>query len=217
MRNGDEGTDSPEKTTLEDLAYGRIRAAILAGKLPPGTRLAEPTLAKKINISRTPVRGALRRLASEGLVTISANHGATVTVPSLRDIENAYRFEKPRCLAALRCGGEGVAGGHGTASRGRAGGATLSRPGRSGGVHPDQREDSSPCGLPLGQPSSGAGGRVRHEPHQRVPVPPGSVLRTGGFGSPPDLGTCHHHRCPGGRRQPLGGGGHAGAHPLLPG
>jgi DNA-binding GntR family transcriptional regulator len=101
MRNGDEGTDSPEKTTLEDLAYGRIRAAILARKLPPGTRLAEPTLAKKINISRTPVRGALRRLASEGLVTISANHGATVTVPSLRDIENAYQVrEALECLAA---------------------------------------------------------------------------------------------------------------------
>lgn len=101
MRSEEEETSPPEKATLEDAAYGRIRAAILARKLLPGTRLAEPVLAGKIGISRTPVRGALRRLASEGLVTISANHGATVTVPSVRDIEDAYQVrEALECLAA---------------------------------------------------------------------------------------------------------------------
>jgi len=87
---------------LEDLAYKRIRSAILARSLGPGARLAEPTLAKMIDMSRTPVRGALRRLAAEGLVTITPNQGAVVSTPSAKDIRDAYVTREPLEALAAR-------------------------------------------------------------------------------------------------------------------
>lgn len=51
------------------LAYSEIRRLILHGQLAPGTLLAEEDLARRIEVSRTPVREALRDLLREGLVT----------------------------------------------------------------------------------------------------------------------------------------------------
>jgi DNA-binding GntR family transcriptional regulator len=59
-------------------AYRRIRSAIQAGELKPGERLREMELAESIGLSRTPVREALARLESEGLVTHDANRGIMV-------------------------------------------------------------------------------------------------------------------------------------------
>jgi DNA-binding GntR family transcriptional regulator len=59
-------------------AYRRIRAAIQAGELKPGERLREMELAESIGLSRTPVREALARLESEGLVTHDASRGIMV-------------------------------------------------------------------------------------------------------------------------------------------
>ncbi len=59
-------------------AYRRIRAAIQAGELKPGERLREMELAKSIGLSRTPVREALARLESEGLVAHDASRGIMV-------------------------------------------------------------------------------------------------------------------------------------------
>ena len=56
--------DGPVSKT-SDIAYAEIRAAILAGKLPPGTHLRERELAESMGISRTPVRDAIRRLAAD--------------------------------------------------------------------------------------------------------------------------------------------------------
>lgn len=91
---------------LEDLAYKRIRSAILARSLGPGARLAEPALAKMIDMSRTPIRGALRRLAAEGLVKITPNQGAVVSTPSAKDIRDAYITREPlEALAASLAAG----------------------------------------------------------------------------------------------------------------
>jgi len=51
---------------------------ILNNVLQPGDRLDEQTLARRFSVSRTPVREALRQLASSGLLEIRRNHGATV-------------------------------------------------------------------------------------------------------------------------------------------
>lgn len=59
-------------------AYRRIRAAIQAGTLKPGERLREMDLAESIGLSRTPVREALARLESEGLVVHDASRGIMV-------------------------------------------------------------------------------------------------------------------------------------------
>jgi len=60
-------------------AYQQLRAAIQAGQLAPGTRLREVELAESLGLSRTPVREALSRLESEGLVVNEPNRGMMVT------------------------------------------------------------------------------------------------------------------------------------------
>lgn len=59
-------------------AYRRIRVAIQTGALKPGERLREMDLAESIGLSRTPVREALARLESEGLVIHDASRGIMV-------------------------------------------------------------------------------------------------------------------------------------------
>ena len=60
-------------TTANKLAFERIRNAIFAGKFPPGHQLKEQELAEQLQVSRTPIRQAIRSLADEGLVEIRAN------------------------------------------------------------------------------------------------------------------------------------------------
>ena len=64
--------------TAQQLAYEAVRRAILRGQLAPGTRLTQSDLAASLSLSTTPVREALRRLASEDLVRIDAHRGAIV-------------------------------------------------------------------------------------------------------------------------------------------
>ena len=52
----------------ETSPYLMIRNAIISQELPPRAQLVESGLAKKYNVSRTPIREALRRLETEGLV-----------------------------------------------------------------------------------------------------------------------------------------------------
>ena len=58
--------------------YQRLYTSIIDGEFKPGTRLRESDLAEKFGLSRTPVREALRRLESAGLVVHEANKGAIV-------------------------------------------------------------------------------------------------------------------------------------------
>ena len=63
-----------------------IEAEILAGKLLPGTRLEEYELATRFNVSRTPVREALRLLAASGLVDTKLRQPATVASLSVQKL-----------------------------------------------------------------------------------------------------------------------------------
>jgi DNA-binding GntR family transcriptional regulator len=73
-------------------ALVRLRAAILGGELHAGARLGEVELAEQLGVSRTPVREALRRLATEGLVELLPNRGAYVTEWSAADLEDIYEL-----------------------------------------------------------------------------------------------------------------------------
>jgi DNA-binding GntR family transcriptional regulator len=73
-----------------DPVYERIRRLIIEGHYAPGARLIESRLARELGVSRTPVRAALARVASEGLVQIAPNRGATVRIFSREDLLNAY-------------------------------------------------------------------------------------------------------------------------------
>jgi DNA-binding GntR family transcriptional regulator len=78
--------------TAHSYAYESLRARILSGDLPPGTALIQANLAKDLGVSMTPVREALRNLATEGLVTMSTHRGATVTQLDLEDAKEIYRI-----------------------------------------------------------------------------------------------------------------------------
>jgi DNA-binding GntR family transcriptional regulator len=56
--------------TLSDEAAERLRSAIRDGTLPPGTRLVERELARRLGVSRIPVREAIQQLVEEGLSLI---------------------------------------------------------------------------------------------------------------------------------------------------
>jgi DNA-binding GntR family transcriptional regulator len=71
-------------------AYRDIRAGILGGRHEPGSRLREEELARRIGVSRTPVREALRRLTADGLVEVSANRGAQVVSYSEDDLAEIF-------------------------------------------------------------------------------------------------------------------------------
>jgi DNA-binding GntR family transcriptional regulator len=67
-----------EHSSLHDQVINELRQAILSGKLKPGERLVEGRLADELGVSRNPVREAIRALASEGLIEVTARRGATV-------------------------------------------------------------------------------------------------------------------------------------------
>lgn len=79
-------------TSPGQTAYARIREAIVEGRYRPGQRLIEQRIAEEIELSRTPVREALRRLEAEGLVISETNRGATVRSVSVDELTDLYEL-----------------------------------------------------------------------------------------------------------------------------
>ena len=75
---------------LEDEAYERLRAALRSGAFAPGERLSAEALSKELGVSRMPVVQALRRLASEGFVTMEAHKPVRVADPAAAEIRERY-------------------------------------------------------------------------------------------------------------------------------
>jgi DNA-binding GntR family transcriptional regulator len=89
-------------STKSDYAYKTLRGKILAGEIAPGQVLNQATLARTIGISTTPLREALRRLKSEGLVELDAHRDARVTELSpeeARDLLEVRRSLDPLAAA----------------------------------------------------------------------------------------------------------------------
>lgn len=79
--------------TLREKILETIRDAILTGALRPGEKVAEPDLAERFGISRTPIREAFRQLESEGYLTVIPRKGAVVTSFSPKDVEEFYAIK----------------------------------------------------------------------------------------------------------------------------
>lgn len=80
----------PDGRTVDSrsaVAYYLIRDLIVTLALPPGQVLVERALMERLEIGRTPVREALRRLGDEGLVAIYARRGMVVAPVHVRDLE----------------------------------------------------------------------------------------------------------------------------------
>lgn len=78
--------------TAQQLAYEVVRREILRGNLTPGTRLTQGEIAARLSLSTTPVREALRRLASEDLVRIDAHRGAIVRGVDKEELREIYEI-----------------------------------------------------------------------------------------------------------------------------
>jgi len=79
-----------EGESIEKSVYKFLRKAVFSGYFQPGERLIEASLAEKLNVSRTPLREAIKRLETEGLVKIIPNKGAAVLKSSPEEIEEMY-------------------------------------------------------------------------------------------------------------------------------
>jgi DNA-binding GntR family transcriptional regulator len=79
-----------EVKSVVDQVYVAVRERILTGELARGARLRQEELAAELGVSRTPLREALRRLASEGLVDFNPNRGATVSRHDVASLWHAW-------------------------------------------------------------------------------------------------------------------------------
>ena len=75
---------------LVDRLASTIQARILSGEIPSDARLRQETLAAEFGVSRTPVREALRKLQSAGIVVLEPRRGAIVRGPTPREVREAY-------------------------------------------------------------------------------------------------------------------------------
>jgi DNA-binding GntR family transcriptional regulator len=78
------------RSTLRAHIVERLRAAILAGEIPPGAPLVETALSERFDVSRGPLREALRQLIEEGLVVTRPYAGTHVATLSVEDVREIY-------------------------------------------------------------------------------------------------------------------------------
>jgi DNA-binding GntR family transcriptional regulator len=78
-------------TSLADEIAVRVEAAILDGTYAPGARIPQDDLCDRFGVSRTPVREALRKLQARNLVVVVPNKGATVRIPSRKELLDVYQ------------------------------------------------------------------------------------------------------------------------------
>ena len=90
------GTDAPlafsprEARTAHEFVCRTLRAAVMDGTLPGGARLVQADLAQQLGVSTTPVREALRDLATEGLVVLDPHRGALVRALDIDEVRELY-------------------------------------------------------------------------------------------------------------------------------
>lgn len=87
--------------SLSDLAYERLRDSILNGYLQAGNIYIETNLAHELGISRTPVREALLRLASQGLVSFIPRKGVQISHFTVQDIDEVFEMRKAIEIASV--------------------------------------------------------------------------------------------------------------------
>lgn len=86
--------------SAEETAYNEIINMIIMHQYPPGSAVVESQIAEKLCMSRTPVRNALKRLISDGLLDCTLNKGCSVPNLSRRDLDYLFDFRtlvEPAC------------------------------------------------------------------------------------------------------------------------
>lgn len=78
--------------TIQQYVLGTLRAEILNGAYAPNTRLRQEEIARRLNVSTTPVREAFRDLRAEGLVSIDPNKGVVTRALTAADVSEIYEL-----------------------------------------------------------------------------------------------------------------------------
>jgi DNA-binding GntR family transcriptional regulator len=97
---------TPGYVSKTDLVAALIRELVITGELAPGEQLRQRDLAQRFGVSQTPVREAMRRLESEGLLACDTHRGFTVAAPDDGRIEENFQIR-----AALESLGASLAAG----------------------------------------------------------------------------------------------------------
>jgi DNA-binding GntR family transcriptional regulator len=84
-------TLAPLRGSLHERVVSGLRDMIVEGELAPGARVPERLLCERFGVSRTPLREALKALASEGLVDLLPNRGARVTTLTPQDVDDMFQ------------------------------------------------------------------------------------------------------------------------------
>lgn len=74
----------------EEIVYQKLKNAIIKRYIKQGTKLVETALARQLEVSRTPIRGAIRRLAYEGFARYEQNKGVCVIEPTREEIQETF-------------------------------------------------------------------------------------------------------------------------------
>lgn len=82
------------RRTAHEFVRETLRRQILTGEIPAGARLVQSELAQQLQVSTTPVREALRDLATEGLIRLDAHRGAVVHRANREELEEIYRLRR---------------------------------------------------------------------------------------------------------------------------
>jgi DNA-binding GntR family transcriptional regulator len=93
------------RNTVSDSVTAALRGLIVAGALPEGERINEVHLSQRLGVSRTPLREALNRLASEGALTNAPGIGFSVKPLTLEEFEPLYGMRPILDPSALRLTG----------------------------------------------------------------------------------------------------------------
>ena len=87
---GNRFSPSLESKPIREIAYEKLKQAIVDGAIPTGARIVETEYADLMHISRTPLREALRKLERDGLVEYIPRRGVMVRAFTLVDVEEIY-------------------------------------------------------------------------------------------------------------------------------
>ncbi len=91
-----------EKLSAEQFVYQKVEEALYKRRLAPGTALTEQSLCDALGVGRTPVRGALRRLAENGFVELITNRGAFVVQADAKQMTQLYEVRNLLEMYALK-------------------------------------------------------------------------------------------------------------------
>lgn len=100
--------DLIKKSTLRENVTNSIRRAIVNNKIEPGARIIETKIAKKLGVSQSPVREALRELELMGLVENKPYQGCFVKRLTRKDIKDAYKLRAYLEMLAVREAAENI-------------------------------------------------------------------------------------------------------------